>query len=64
MSEWRKLVLGERIGPLVKLAGRYWPQGLYIRMSQSIDQVMINNETSRDRMQQCQRMEQRVGRMT
>lgn len=30
----------------------------------SIDQVMINNETSRDRMQQCQRMEQRVGRMT
>ena len=32
VSEWRKLVPGEGIGPLVKFAGRYWPQGLDIRM--------------------------------
>lgn len=32
VSEWRKLVPGVRIGSLVKLADKSWPQGPYIRM--------------------------------
>lgn len=48
MFEWRTSAWGERIGPLVKLAGRNWPQVLYVTICPQ-DKLCFNNETSRER---------------